>query len=118
MNSVIKLYSHQHTVQLKSIKVNKAFRATTPSTDKVVYCEQFYLKNGFFDRDIIINQNGYIMDGYIAYLVAKAHNVEKIKVIQIVPKLIESKPFTVTAVVRLTLKERLLGKHTQEVVAW
>ena len=110
MESIIKLYSHQHTVPLNSIKVNKAFRSTTPNIDKVVYCEQFYLQNGYFDRDIIINQHGYIMDGYMAYLVAKAQGLEKIKVIQIVPKL--QKPDPVPVTIKLNWRERLSGKLT------
>ena len=79
----VKTYVHSKTYPVNSIRIPKAFALTTPSEAKIEQCLSFYIENGYFDREIILNNNGFLVDGYIKYLVVKAAEVEKIKVLQV-----------------------------------
>ena len=107
-NLIIKQRPHSYNEYVSKIRISKSFRATTPNIDKTVYANTFYEQFGYFDQPIILNQNGYLIDGYIRYLVAKAHKLEKVPVIRIDVKVEEREPLPVT--IRLSLKERLFGK--------
>lgn len=106
----IKQIPHKRKMLISEIKIPKSFLASTPSTDKFIYCNDFYEKNGFLDRDIILNQNGYLIDGYIAYLVAKSKGVEKVAVLQINIKVKYDQSKVIPIKIKLSLKERLSGK--------
>ena len=99
---------HSFTMPTKQIKISRAFRATTPNPENVARCEKFFTDNGYFDRDMILNQNGFLIDGYIAYLTARKRGLESLPVIQINIEVCEREPVPVT--IQLSWKERLLGK--------
>ena len=103
-------YANSKTMLLSEIKVPKDFRNSQPNIDKVVYAESFYTTHSILDQPIILNHNGYIMDGYIRYLVAKAHNLETVPVIVIKAKIRETKSEPVTVTIKLSWRERLRGK--------
>ena len=71
------------TVLLKDIKIRKGFKLSQPDEDRQALCFTRYIDNGYFDRSIILDDDGFLKDGYIAYLVAKALNIEKVEVSQI-----------------------------------
>lgn len=79
----VKTYVHSRTYPVNSIRIPKAFAVTAPSETKIEKCLSFYIENGYFDREIILNDNGYLVDGYIKYLIVKAAKIEKIKVLQV-----------------------------------
>lgn len=97
---------------LSEIKVPKSFEETKPSPVKVFYASEFYERNGYFDKTIILDNNGYIIHGYIRYLVAKCHELESVPVVQVVAYTKSSKRKPISVTVRLTLWERLSGKVT------
>jgi len=71
------------TVNVSDIKIDESFRQTAPHADKIATCYGFYCEHLFFDRAIIVNRNMLLLDGYVAYLVAKMLDVESVKVVMI-----------------------------------
>ena len=106
-----KIYQHavDRTMSLSEIKVPKSFLRTTPDPNKVAFVRAFYETHGFLDQPILLNNNGYLFDGYTRYLVALEHNLEPVSVVQIKAKFKTTK---IPVTIFLSLKERLLGKVT------
>ena len=66
------------TVKLSSIKIPKSYEATIPSEKKVKTKKKKYRKGKL--RDITINTDGFLINGYINYLILKENNVEDVTV--------------------------------------
>lgn len=62
------------TVKLSSIKIPKSYAVTTPSEKKVRTKRKKYKKGKL--RAITINTDGFLINGYIDYLILKENNVE------------------------------------------
>lgn len=62
------------TVKLSSIKIPKSYAVTTPSEKKVRTKRKKYRKGKL--RAITINTDGFLINGYINYLILKENNVE------------------------------------------
>lgn len=60
-------------IDFNDIIIQPAFANTSPKTSKMKKCKTFYDK-GILDRDIVINQNNTLVDGYVLYLVMKENN--------------------------------------------
>ena len=71
------------TVPLADIKIRYGFQRSQPDEDKQALCFERYIDNGYFDRSIILDDHYFLKDGYIAYLVAKALEIETVEVSQI-----------------------------------
>lgn len=67
------------TVKLSSIKIPASYAATTPSKEKMEKQRKKY-EAGKLDKRIVINTDGFLIDGYIKYLILKKNNVEETKV--------------------------------------
>lgn len=67
-------------MNISDIKVSSAFGNSTPKEDKLNRCRQFYIDNGRLDRDIIINERGYIVDGYVGLIVLKEAGVTEAEI--------------------------------------
>ena len=63
-------------MRLKDIKISEAFANTIPSEDKMCECREFWRYEQKQDRPIVVNQKGYLVDGYIMYLTLKEHKEE------------------------------------------
>lgn len=70
-------------MKISDIKIKDNFKATTPSERKLQECRKYFNEHGTIDRDIIVNNNGYLLDGYIGYLVLKENGVDDVEVILI-----------------------------------
>lgn len=69
-------------IYIEEIKVPKRFKRTTPSPKKVEKVRKYYQEHGKLDKDIVINRDGYIIDGYIRYLVIReVDNVDFVSVV-------------------------------------
>ena len=79
----VKTYVHNRTVSVSAIRIPRAFQNSPPSAEKVEQCLAFYLDNGYFDREIILTDNNFLVDGYIKYLIVAAAGEEKVKVLQV-----------------------------------
>lgn len=51
------------------IKVPNGFSHSRPNEDKMEACREFYRTNHRLDRDIVVDENMVLKDGYIGYLV-------------------------------------------------
>lgn len=113
-----KIYQYANSKQmlLSEIKVPQSYRESTPNMAKRTEVESHYLSYGILDQPIILNSNGYIMDGYIRYLVAKAHDIEIVPVIVIKAKIHETKSAPVNVTIKLSWRERLRGKLTVQAI--
>lgn len=67
-------------VSLMSIRVPKEFEQTTPNSLKIDKARKYYHKNKELDLSPIIKPDGYLVDGYVRYLIAKENNVMEIPV--------------------------------------
>lgn len=78
------------------IKITSAFSQSMPRLSKLLACADFYRTNGRFDRQIIIDSDKYLHDGYCAYLTAKLLGVQTVKALMVSAMEEQSKP-TVTS---------------------
>ena len=65
-------------MKLSEIKISNAFTATTPKDDKLNACRNYWKENHEQDRDIVVNKNNVLIDGYIQYLVLKENGVGEV----------------------------------------
>ena len=59
------------TVPSDEIKVDPCCKNHVPKPEELEKTEEQYCKSGMKDLDIIVNRNGYLIDGYCAFLIAK-----------------------------------------------
>ena len=67
-------------LEVSKIKILPEFAATQPYFRKMEECEKFYLDHHKLDRYIAVNKDGYLVDGYIGYLVAKKYGIDKVRI--------------------------------------
>ena len=65
-------------MKLSEIKISNAFASTTPREDKVKVCRNYWEENHEQDRDIVVNKNNVLIDGYIQYLVLKEKGIDEV----------------------------------------
>lgn len=63
---------------LSDIKIPEDFLASQPRQSKIQDCATYYAQNGALDRDIILDSDGFLVDGYIGYLVLLANGVAEV----------------------------------------
>ena len=68
-------------MKISDIKIQENFKTTTPSSRKLRECREYFKKHGIIDREIVVNKNGYLLDGYIGYLVLKENGVKDVEVV-------------------------------------
>lgn len=69
---------------LEEIKISRRFSGTRAAPKKVHDAYSYYTAQGKFDRDIVIDRDGVLTDGYAAYLVAKMLDVKELPVLRVV----------------------------------
>ena len=84
------------TMPTDEIKIMSAFSQSMPKLSKLKACMDFYRVNGYFDRQIIIDSDKYLHDGYCAYLTAKLLDVQVVRPLMVSAMEEQSKP-TVTS---------------------
>lgn len=67
-------------IHMSDIIIPEDFKKTKPSKKKMVQCREFDCKNGYIDKDIIVNEYNILRDGYIRYLVLLENNVDMVEV--------------------------------------
>lgn len=68
-------------MEVSKIKIKKDFKLSIPSKKKMEACRNYFKETGTLDRDIIVNRQGYLCDGYIGYLILLENGVEEIQTI-------------------------------------
>lgn len=66
--------------KLSEIKITEEFLNTKPSNIKVQECRKFWGKNHKQDRYLVVNEEGYLIDGYIQYLILKENKVDEAEI--------------------------------------
>lgn len=67
-------------MKLSDIRIKGAFKYSIPNDYKLAQCREYWNQHGFYLHDIVVNNNGYLVDGYIQYLVLKENDVEDVVV--------------------------------------
>ena len=57
-------------INFDDIVISNKFKASTPSKDKMDKCTAAY-KQGVMDRDLVLDNNDVLIDGYVLYCVLK-----------------------------------------------
>lgn len=70
-----------HTMKLSDIKIKSYFAKTIPKQHKLNQCRWNWYNWHGQDRYIVVNHDGFLIDGYIQYLVLKENNVKEAKVV-------------------------------------
>ena len=68
------------TVSLKNIWTTGAFTCSNPSPIKIMTCMKHLQEKGSIDRNLVVDKNMCLTDGYVGLLVLRNENVEKAKV--------------------------------------
>lgn len=68
------------TVSLKNIWTTGAFTCSNPSPIKIMTCMKHFQEKGSIDRNLVVDKNMRLTDGYVGLLVLRNENVEKAKV--------------------------------------
>lgn len=69
----------ENIIKLNKIKIKDSFKKTTPRTWKMKERWKYYRENERFYSPIVIDQTGYLVDGYISYLIAKADGIKEVE---------------------------------------
>ena len=65
-----------------SIKIKDSFIEHPPREEKMNYKISYYLITGKFEQPIVINKEGYLIDGYTTYLICKCKNKKYVRVVR------------------------------------
>ena len=57
--------------KLSNIKIQESFKQHPPAEWKMQYKVYYYLTHKKFEQPIVINKEGYLVDGYTTYLICK-----------------------------------------------
>ena len=68
-------------VNINDIKISESFLKTSPSEYKMNKYRQKWLKTGRQQKYIVLGKEGYLVDGYIQYLILKQFGEEEVKCI-------------------------------------
>ena len=68
---------------IDDIKVPKNFEKQLPSSKKLMERINHYRANGCFDRDVIVDENNTLVDGYTVYLASKMIGIGPIRCIRV-----------------------------------
>lgn len=103
----MKLTFTNNTLPIGEIKIPEEF--SMPRLEKLKKCMDFYRTNGYFDRQIIVDSDKTLHDGYCAYITAVLIGVHKVKVL-----VVSDKPCNVN--VKFTGSMEQLGRALKPVI--
>ena len=70
-------------MRLSDIKISKSFAITTPKEEKMSVCRDFWNNNHKQIKNIVVNKDNILVDGYVQYLILKENNVENADVVKL-----------------------------------
>lgn len=68
--------------KLSNIKIKDSFIEHPPREETMNYKISYYLITGKFEQPIVINKEGYLIDGYTTYLICKGRNKKYVRVVR------------------------------------
>lgn len=72
----------QHYMKLSKIKIRDSFKKAEPKNWKMKERWEYYRETGNLYSPIVVDQDGYLVDGYTSYLIAKAEGIKEVEVIR------------------------------------
>lgn len=69
-------------MKIKDIKIPDSFKKTKPNGFKMKEKWQYYRQTGRLESEIVVNKDGYLIDGYTSYLIAEADGIKKVEVVE------------------------------------
>ena len=71
-------------IDIDRINVPYCVKQTLPKSDKIEKRYRFYKQTGEFDRELIVDEEYNLVDGYSTYLVCKMLDIQKVRVLRII----------------------------------
>lgn len=68
--------------KLSEIHIMPAFEITYPNYQKLLKCMTHFAKHRKLDRDIVLDKNNVLVDGYVGYLTLKTLGIKKWKCVK------------------------------------
>lgn len=68
-------------MNIDDIKISDQFLDSHPSQEKMERFEKYWLRTNHQDKSIILDKNGYLVDGYIRYLIMKRNGAKTIRTV-------------------------------------
>ncbi len=65
-------------LEIDDIKIYPCYAAQEPKLEKMLLKEQYFEETGHLQSPVILDSQGYLVDGYINYLVARKHGLQSI----------------------------------------
>ena len=72
----------KNIMKINKIKINYYFKKAKPAEWKMQERWEYYRKTGELHSPIVVNEKGYLVDGYTSYLIAKADGLKEVEVIR------------------------------------
>lgn len=63
-------------MKVDDIKIYPCFSAQEPSPEKMQQKEQYFQETGRLQSTVILDSQGYLIDGYTSFLLARAHGIQ------------------------------------------
>lgn len=79
----MKIKSHGTHMTLDEIKIPKRFKTTPPRAEKILARYKHHNATRCFDREIVVDENNNLVDGYSVYMAAKMLDLKQIRVLKI-----------------------------------
>ncbi|MDE6992538.1 MAG: hypothetical protein K2P42_17990 [Lachnospiraceae bacterium] len=67
-------------VKIDDIKIYSCFVSHSPKAEKMEQKEQYFAETGFLQSQIILDRNGYLINGFTSYLLAIEHGIQIVPV--------------------------------------
>lgn len=67
-------------MNINDIVIRESFANTTPRTEKMKVCRDYWKEHHKQDRYIVVDRNNVLIDGYIQYLVLKENNIDDVEI--------------------------------------
>ena len=80
MGRILKLFGYE---KINNIKIQEEFKNHPPRPLKMLVKKIYHINHGRFEQPIVLNEKGYLIDGYTTYLIAKGMGKKYIKVVRI-----------------------------------
>ena len=65
-------------MKLSDVRIKGSFKNSFPNDYKLAQCREYWNRHGFYLHDIVVDNKGYLVDGYIQYLVLKENGIEDV----------------------------------------
>lgn len=80
IDNFLKEEEGERIMKIDDIKIYPCFAAHSPKAEKMAQKEQYFAETGLLQSQIILDGNGYLIDGFTSYLMAKERGIQIVPV--------------------------------------